>query len=71
MVPVLGGVGAAGVEEPVDQHGPLDGGGGAHHVEGHGGEAVLLQEGHQEPDADEDHRVDVLEHWNKGRDIEI
>jgi hypothetical protein len=35
----------------------------AHHVEGDGAEAVLLQEGHEEAEADEDHDVHILEHW--------
>ena len=53
------------VEEPVDEDGPLKAGGGHHEVQPHGGEAVALQEGHQEPEPDEDHHVHVLEHWGK------
>jgi len=33
-----------------------------HHVEGDGAQAVLLEKGHQEPEADEDHDVHILEH---------
>ena len=57
------------VEEAVDEGEDLDGEGGADHVEGDGGQAVLLQEGHQETKTNEDHHVDVLEHW--GRDFII
>lgn len=32
-------------------------------VDAHAAEAVPLQEGHQEAEADEDHDVDVLKHW--------
>ena len=35
------------------------------HVEGDGGRTVLLQEGHQEAKAEEDHHMHVLEHWYK------
>ena len=52
------------VEEAVDEGEDLDGEGRADQVEGDGGEAVLLQEGHQESKTDKDHDVDILEHWN-------
>ena len=58
------------VEEPYDERGPLQRDDRAHHVERDRGEAVLLQEGHQETEADEDHHVDVLEHWRKKGNIE-
>ena len=45
----------------------LDGDDCDEHVERDGGEAVLLQEGHEEAEPDEDHHVHVLEHWG-GRD---
>ncbi len=35
-----------------------------HHVERDGAQPVLLEEGHEEAEADEDHDVDILEHWN-------
>ena len=41
------------------------------HVEGDGGEAVLLEEGHEEAEADEDHHVHVLEHWGRKRLIKL
>ena len=50
------------MEEAVDESEDLDGERRADHVEGHGGEAVLLEEGHEEADASEDHDVDILEH---------
>ena len=40
---------------------PLDAECGNEHVEGQGGEAVLLQECHQEAETNEDHDVHVLE----------
>ena len=45
----------------------LDGDDGDEHVEGDGGEAVLLEEGHEEADTSEDHDVDVLEHCEEVR----
>jgi hypothetical protein len=39
--------------------------GSAHHVEGNSAEAVLLQEGHEEAEADKDHDVDILKHWKE------
>ena len=50
------------VEEAIYDGEDLDGQGGEKHVEGDGGQTVLLQEGHQEAKAEEDHHVDVLEH---------
>ena len=50
------------VEEAVHQSEHLDGESSADHVKGHGGEAVLLQESHQEAKTNEYHDVDVLEH---------
>ena len=50
------------VEEAVDEGEDLDGEGRADQVEGDGGEAVLLQESHQEAKTNEYHDVDVLEH---------
>ena len=50
------------MEEAIDESVDLDGEGGTDHVEGHGGEAVLLEEGHEEADTSEDHDVDILEH---------
>ena len=52
------------VEEAIDESVDLDGEGGTDHVEGHGGEAVLLEEGHEEAEPDEDHHVHVLKHCN-------
>ena len=51
------------VEEADDERGPLDADDGDEHVERHRGQTVLLQERHEEPEADEDHHVHVLEHW--------
>ena len=61
------GVVAPRVEEAVDESEDLDGEGGAYHVEGDRGEAVLLEEGHEEADTSEDHDVDVLEHCEEVR----
>ena len=51
------------MEEAVDEGEDLDGEGRADQVEGDGRQTVLLQEGHQETKTDEDHHMDVLEHW--------
>ena len=53
------------MEEAVDEGEDLDGQGGADHVEGDGGESVLLQERHQKTEANKDHHVDVLENWTE------
>ena len=53
------------VEEAVDEGEDLDGEGGADHVEGDRGQSVLLEESHQETKTNEDHHVDVLEHWGR------
>ena len=57
------------VEEPVHQDGPLDGQTRDQEVESNGSEPVLLQESHEEAEANEDHHVDVLEHCNNGQVI--
>lgn len=53
------------MEETVDEDGPLEAEGGYHKVETHRTEAITLQEHHQEAEADEDHNVDILEHWKE------
>jgi len=47
----------------VDQERPLDGEHSQQHVQGDRRQAVPLQEGHQESEANEDHDMDILEHW--------
>ncbi|TNN37584.1 hypothetical protein EYF80_052257 [Liparis tanakae] len=49
------------VEEALHERGPLQGEGRHQEVEAHAAEAVALQEGHEEAEADEDHHVHVLE----------
>ncbi len=51
------------VVEPLAEGGPLEDDGGDQEVYSHGAVAVLLQEGHQEAEADEHHDVDILEHY--------
>ena len=50
------------VEEAGEEDDPLRDEGRDHHGEGDGGEAVALQEGHQEAEAGEQHHVDVHDH---------
>ena len=50
-----------GVEEPLDECGPLQGKGGQEEGEAHAAEAVALQEDHEEAEAHEDHGVHILE----------
>ena len=50
------------VKEAIHNSEDLNGQGGEEHVEGDGGQTVLLQEGHQEAKAKKDHHVHVLEH---------
>lgn len=50
-----------GVEEPLDECGPLQGKGGREEGEAHAAEAVALQEDHEEAEAHEDHGVHILE----------
>ena len=50
------------VEEPTDQYRPLDGKRRYQQIERNSREAVSLEESHQEPETDEDHNVDILEH---------
>lgn len=49
------------VEEALHEGGPLQGKGCDQEVEAHAAEAVALQEGHEEAEADEDHDVHILE----------
>lgn len=49
------------VEEALHQRGPLQGKGSDQEVKAHTAEAVALQEGHKEAEADEDHHMYVLE----------
>ena len=48
------------VEEAGDQYAPLDRVDAREKVEGEAAEAVRAQEGHEEPEADENHDVDIL-----------
>lgn len=41
---------------------PLETEGGQQQVDAHAAEPVFLEERHQEPEADEDHDMDVLKH---------
>lgn len=49
--------------EALHEQAPLQTESGQKHVDAHAAEAVSLQEGHQEPEADEDHDVNILKHW--------
>lgn len=50
-----------GVQEALDERGPLQGKGGQEEGEAHAAEAIALQEGHEEAEAHEDHDVHILE----------
>lgn len=50
-----------GVEKSLDEDRPLEGKSSDQKIESHPTEAVALQEGHQEAEAEENHDVDVLE----------
>ena len=50
-----------GVQEALDERGPLQGKGSQEEGEAHAAEAVTLQEGHEEAEAHEHHGVHVLE----------
>ena len=51
------------VPEALGEQTPLQAEGGQQQVSSHAAEAVPLQEGHEEAEADEYHHVDILEHW--------
>ena len=54
------------VEYPsVGQESPLDGECSHQQIKGDAAVAVPLEEGHEEPEADEDHDVHVLENWKR------
>lgn len=53
------------MEEALHECGPLQREGGDQEVEAHAAEAVALQEGHEEAEANEDHHVHVLETCTK------
>ena len=57
------------VKESDDKGGPLEADHGAEHVEGHGAQPVLFQEGHEEAKTDEYHNMNILEHWKKKEEI--
>ena len=50
-----------GVEEALDERGPLQGKGGQEEGEAHAAEAVALQEDHEEAETQEDHGMHILE----------
>lgn len=49
------------VEKALHERGPLQGEWCDKEVEAHAAEAIALQEGHKEAEADEDHHVHILE----------
>lgn len=49
------------MEEALHERGPLQGKGCDQEVEAHTAEAVALQEGHEEAEANEDHHMHILE----------
>lgn len=49
--------------DALHEEAPLQAEGGQEQVDAHAAEPVLLEEGHEETEADEDHDVDVLKHW--------
>ena len=51
------------VPEALHEEAPLQAEGSQQEVDAHAAETVSLQECHQEPEADEDHDVDILKHW--------
>lgn len=51
------------VPDALHEEAPLQAEGSQEQVDAHAAEAVSLEEGHQEAEADEDHDVDILKHW--------
>lgn len=59
------------VPEALHDQTPLQSEGGQEQVEAHAAEAISLQKGHQEAKANEDHNVDILEHWGTNGRSEV
>ena len=53
---------AAEIDPSANENGPFEHVGGDQEVEGDAAEAVLLEESHEEAEADEHHRMNVHEH---------
>ena len=51
-------------EEPSKNHRILNDEGGEKKIDRHCGEAIALEEGHQEAKSNEDHQMNILEHCN-------
>lgn len=49
--------------DALHEEAPLQAEGSQEQVDAHAAEPVSLEKCHQEPEADEDHDVDVLKHW--------
>lgn len=59
------------VPEALHEETPLQSEGSQEQVEAHAAEAISLQKGHQEAKANEDHNVDILEHWGTNGRSEV
>lgn len=55
------------VPQALHEEAPLQPKGSQEQVDAHAAEAVALEEGHEEPEANEDHDMNILEHWRKQR----
>lgn len=55
------------VPQALHEEAPLQSEGGQEQVDAHAAEAISLEEGHEEPEANEDHDMNILEHWRKQR----
>lgn len=53
--------------QALHEEAPLQPEGGQEQVDAHAAETVALEEGHEEPEANEDHDMNILEHWRKKR----
>lgn len=53
--------------DALHEESPLQAEGSQEQVDADAAEPVSLQEGHQEPEADEDHDVDILKHCRRDR----
>ena len=58
-------LGFAHVEEAGHEGGPLEDERRDEEVDPNRSKPVPLQEGHEEPETNKDHHVDILEHWNE------
>lgn len=53
--------------DALHEEAPLQPKGSQEQVDTHTAEPISLEEGHKEPEANEDHDVDILKHWKHGK----